>query len=65
MLRWNREFEPQAENDEIMYHFRKQDDEFCRVMRAAIERGAETCPIGVSIEPCTKRPVLADGWKQW
>ena len=65
MLRWNREFEPQAENVEIMYHLRKQDEEFCRRMMVAIETGRESCPIGVSIEPCTKRPVLADGWKQW
>jgi len=42
---------------------RDQDAEFCRRMRAAIERGSENCPIGVSIEPCTKRPVMADGWK--
>jgi hypothetical protein len=41
-----------------------QDAEFCRRMLNAIESGLETCPIGVSTEPCTKNPVAADGWMQ-
>jgi hypothetical protein len=43
---------------------RNQDDEFCRRMLIAIESGLETCPIGVSTEPGTTKPVMADGWKQ-
>ena len=35
---------------------REQDKEFCRILRAAIERGQETCPIGVSTEPGTRKP---------
>ena len=45
-------------------HLRDQDAEFCRRMLNAIESGLETCPIGVSTEPCTKNPVAADGWKE-
>src|SRR4051794_281569 len=42
---------------ETLISFREQDDEFCRMLRAAIEQGAETYPIGVSREPGTKSPV--------
>ena len=45
-------------------HLRDQDAEFCRRMKAAIERGLETCPIGVSTKPGTTNPVVADGWMQ-
>jgi hypothetical protein len=44
--------------------FRDQDDEFCRRMLIAIESGLETCPVGISTEPGTTKPVMADGWKQ-
>ena len=44
--------------------FRKQDTEFCAKLRAAIQFGRETCPVDVSREPSTKRPVEADGWKK-
>jgi hypothetical protein len=36
--------------DEVI-RSRKQDEAFCRILRAAIERGHESCPIGVSTEP--------------
>jgi hypothetical protein len=42
---------------DIIAHLREQDDEFCRRLRAAIERGSESCPTGVITEPCTKRPI--------
>ena len=42
--------------DEAILRSRKQDEEFCRVLRAAIERGRESCPVGVSTEPGTKKP---------
>jgi len=45
-------------------HLFNQDAEFCRRMKAAIERGLETCPIGVSTKPGTTNPVVADGWMQ-
>jgi hypothetical protein len=43
---------------EAAYRLRELDDEFCRRLRAAIEKGSEFCPTTVSTEPCTKRPVL-------
>ena len=36
----------------------RQDEEFCRILRAAIEQGRETCPIGVSTELGTKKPTV-------
>ena len=36
----------------------RQDEEFCRILRAAIKQGRETCPIGVSTEPGTKKPMV-------
>jgi hypothetical protein len=36
----------------------QQDEAFCRLLREAIERGHETCPIGVSTEPGTKKPMV-------
>jgi hypothetical protein len=35
---------------------RAQDEEFCNRLRAAIEAGEESCPIGVITEPGTKSP---------
>jgi hypothetical protein len=35
----------------------RQNDEFCRRLRAAIENGIESCPTGVSTELGTQRPV--------
>jgi hypothetical protein len=43
---------------EAAYRLRELDEEFCRRLRAAIEKGSEFCPTTVSTEPCTKRPVL-------
>ena len=43
---------------EAMDHLREQNDEFCRRMRAAIERGIESCPTVVSTAPSTQRPIL-------
>jgi hypothetical protein len=57
MLKWNQAiFE--ADGVEAAYRLREQDNEFCRRLRAAIEKGSEFCPTTVSTEPCTKRPVL-------
>jgi hypothetical protein len=36
----------------------QQDEKFCRILRAAIEKGHEFCPIGVSTEPGTKKPMV-------
>ena len=36
---------------------REQDDEFCRILRIAIERGHESCHIGVRTEPGTLKPI--------
>jgi hypothetical protein len=32
----------------------QQDEEFCRILRAAIEQGHESCPIGMSTEPAQR-----------
>jgi hypothetical protein len=49
-----------AEDDLLhaMVRIRAQDDDFCARLRAAIEAGQESCPIGVCTDPGTKRPVL-------
>jgi hypothetical protein len=43
---------------EAMARLQEQDDEFCRRLRIAVERGSEFCPTTVSTEPCTSRPIL-------
>ncbi len=55
MLRWNSAV---LEEEEAMLSAREHDDEFCRKLRAAIEEGAESCPIGVSTQPSTKKPIF-------
>jgi len=48
------------DEDEAILRTREQDDEFCRRLRVAIEKGQEFCPIGVSTEPGTKRPAAVN-----
>ena len=43
---------------EVREDHRKQDDDFCRALRAALYAGTESCPVGVSNEPGTKKPIL-------
>jgi hypothetical protein len=43
---------------EAMARLQKQNEEFCRRLRIAIETGREFCPTSVFTEPCTRRPVL-------
>jgi hypothetical protein len=43
---------------EAMIRLRQQDDQFCQMLRAAIEEGRECCSTGVNTEPGTQRPVL-------
>jgi hypothetical protein len=49
-----------AEDDLLhtMARIRLQDEDFCAKLRAAIEAGQESCPIGVCTQPGTKRPLL-------
>src|SRR5258707_7108812 len=42
---------------EAMARLQKQDEEFCRRLRAAIETGREGCPTTGFTQPCTNRPV--------
>ena len=42
---------------EALARLQKQDEEFCRRLRAAIETGRERCPTTVFTEACTNRPV--------
>jgi hypothetical protein len=43
---------------EAVERLRKQDEEFCRRLRIAVEMGDELCPTSVITAPCTSRPVL-------
>jgi hypothetical protein len=43
---------------EAVERLRKQDEEFCRRLRMAVEMGDEFCPTTVITAPCTSRPVL-------
>ena len=46
--------------DDLFYavaRTKAQDDDFCAALRAAIEAGKESCPMGVITEPSTKRPI--------
>jgi hypothetical protein len=52
MSRWDAQV-----NDDALLR-QQQDAEFCRLLRAAIEQGYESCPIGVSTEPSTKKPMV-------
>ena len=54
MTKRNRAF---FEEGTLEAHLRKQDDEFCRRLRIAVEMGMESCATTVSTEPCTKRPL--------
>jgi hypothetical protein len=55
MLRWSKNIDL---GDATVARIREQDDEFCRVLRVAIERGKEFCSVGVRTEPCTDRPIM-------
>ena len=43
---------------ETVERLRKQDEEFCRRLRVAVEMGNEFCPTTVITAPCTSRPIL-------
>jgi hypothetical protein len=43
---------------EAMARLQKQDEEFCRRLRVAIETGRERCPTTVFTKPCTERPAV-------
>jgi hypothetical protein len=51
---------PRAPIDEstsrAIANHKRQDEEFCRILRLAIERRRESCPIGVSTQPGTENP---------
>jgi len=55
MLRWKKSIDM---GDATAARIREQDDDFCRVLRAAIERGKEFCSEGVRTEPCTDYPIM-------
>jgi hypothetical protein len=58
MIKWNEAVSDRADEDLMVRINREQDDEFCRKLRAALRAGKETCPVGVSTESGTKRPIL-------
>jgi hypothetical protein len=44
--------------EEIMAaRHQQQDEDFCRALRAAIYSGAESCPLGMSTQAGTKKPI--------
>jgi hypothetical protein len=43
-------------DDEIQWRFLDMDDAFCARMRAAIEAGLESAPVGVVTTPGTQNP---------
>jgi hypothetical protein len=56
-----------GDNDEIQSSTNRMDDAFCARLRAAIEAGLESAPIGVVTTPGTQYPkyVLAEHlWPQ-
>jgi hypothetical protein len=58
MVKWN-EGNSEVANEEVRFERnRQQDDDFCRALRAALYAGKETCRLGVSTEPGTKKPIL-------
>jgi hypothetical protein len=58
MIKWNETVYDRADEDLMVRINREQDDEFRQKLRAALRVGKETCPVGVSTEPGTKRPIL-------
>ena len=60
MLKWNEAAtEAASKNEEVRSERnRRQDDDFCRALRAALFAQKESCREGVSTEPGTKKPVL-------
>jgi len=58
MIKWNEAVSDRADEDLMVRINREQDDEFCRKLRAALRAGKETCPVCVTTEPGTKRPIL-------
>ena len=60
MLKWNEAAtEAASKNEEVRSERnRRQDDDFCRALRAALFAGKESCRIGVSAERRTKKPIL-------
>jgi hypothetical protein len=58
MLKWN-EAACEAVNEDIRSERNsRQDDDFCRALRAALWAGKESCREGVSTEPGTKNPIF-------
>jgi hypothetical protein len=57
MLKWNEAAtEAASKNEEVRSERnRRQDDDFCRALRAALFAGKESCP---RTEPGTKKPIL-------
>jgi hypothetical protein len=58
MLKWNEKVSNTAEEDLLVRTQQQQDDDFCRALRAARYAGKESCPLGVSTQPDTKKPIL-------
>jgi hypothetical protein len=62
MLKWNEAAtEAASKNEEARSERnRRQNDDFCRALRAAFFARKKSCPEGVSTEPGTKKPILHD-----
>jgi len=58
MIKWDEDVSNNAEHERIAVRNQQQDQDFCRALHDAIYAGRESCPVGVSTEPGTKKPIL-------
>ena len=56
MLKWN---DLEFPNEDRAERNRRQDDDFCRALRAALYARKESCPIDENTEPGTKKPITS------
>jgi hypothetical protein len=58
MPRWI-SFDSDAASEEVRAaRHQQQDGDFRRAMLAAVYAGKESCPVGVSTDPSTKKPIF-------
>jgi hypothetical protein len=57
MIKWDENISNNAEYERIAVRNQQQDEDFCRALRDAIYAGIESCAVGVSTEPGTKKPI--------
>ena len=58
MIKWDEDVSNNAEHERIAVRNQQQDEAFRRALLAAVYAGTESCPLNVSTEPGTKKPIL-------